>query len=75
MTMGKDNNNGKDNGSEDDGDNGEGGNNVGGNGDSGGGGISESGGQGNVRLVAVLCHALVVLYLHTVGIIPISFRI
>jgi hypothetical protein len=63
-TTGKDNNNGKDNGND-----GEDGNNDGGNGDSGGSGISAGGSQGNVRLVAVLCHALVVWCLHTIGII------
>ncbi len=73
MTMGDDDENGKDNNSKDNGKDGEDHNNDGGNGNSGGGGISTSGGQGNVRLVAVLCRALVVWHLHTVGIIQICF--
>jgi hypothetical protein len=73
--MGKDNNNGKDNGSKDSGEDGKDDNNEGGNGNSGGGGVSVSGGKGNVRLVAVLCRALVVWRLHTVGIIQICFGI
>ncbi len=67
MTTGEDNNNGKDNNSKDDSDDGEDDNNDGGNGDSGGGGISAGSSQGNVKLVAVLCRALVVWRLHTVG--------
>ncbi len=73
MTIGKDANNSKDNDSKDDGDDGKDDNNDGGNGDSGGGGVSAGGSQGNVRLVAVLCHVLVVWRLHTVGIIQICF--
>jgi hypothetical protein len=75
MTTGKDDNNGKDNNSKDKGNNGEDDNNDGGNGNRGSGGVSAGGGQGNVRLVAVLCHALVVWCLHTIGIIQICFRI
>ncbi len=71
--MGKDDNDGRDDDSKDDSDNGEDDNNDGGKGDSGGGGISASSGQGNVRLVAVLCRALVVWRFHTVGIIQICF--
>jgi hypothetical protein len=63
MTMSKDDENGKDNNSKDDGDKDKEDNNDGGNGDSGGGGISAGGGQGSVRLVAVLWRALVVLAL------------
>jgi hypothetical protein len=73
--MGKDNNNHKDNDSKVDGDNGEDNNNDGGNGDSGCGGVSAGGSQGNVSLVAVLCRALVVWRLHTIGIIQICFGI
>ncbi len=73
--MGKDNNNCKDNGSKDDGDNGKEDNNDGGNGSSSGSGVSAGGGQGKVRLVTVLCRALVVWHLHTVGIIQICFGI
>ncbi len=43
--------------------------------DSGGSAISAGGGQGNIRLVAVLHSALVVLCLHTVGMIKICFGI
>ncbi len=74
-TTGKDDNNGKDNNSKDDGNNSKDDNNDGGNGDSGGSGISTGGGQGKVRLVAVLCRALVVWHLHTVRIIKICFGI
>jgi hypothetical protein len=74
-TKSKYNNNGKDNDSEDDSDNSKDNNNDGGNSDSGGGGISTNGGRDNVRLVAVLCGAVVVWCLHTVGIIQICFRI
>ncbi len=74
-TTGEDNNNGKDNNSKDDGNDSEDNNNDGGNGDIGGGGVSAGSGQGNVRLVAVFCHALVVWCLHTVGIIQICFGI
>ncbi len=66
---------GKDNNSKDDGDNSEDDSNDGGNGDSGGGGISANGGQGNERLVADLCRALVVWRLHTIGIVQICFGI
>ncbi len=75
MATGKDKNNGKDNNSKDNGGGGKDDNNDGGNGNSGGGGISASSGQGNVRLVAVLCGALVVWHLHTVEIIQICFGI
>ncbi len=73
--MGKDDNNGKDKDSKDDSNNGRDNNNDGGNGNSSGGGISAGCGQGNVRLVAVLCRALVVWRLHTIGIIQICFGI
>ncbi len=73
--MGEKNDNGKDNDSKDGGDNNKDNNNGGGNDDSGGGGISAGGNQGNVRLVAVLCRALVVWHLHTIGIIQICFGI
>jgi hypothetical protein len=75
MITGRDDNNSKDNDSKDDGDEGEDDNNDGGNGDSGGGGVPAGSGQGNVRLVAVLCCALVFWHLHTVGIIQICFGI
>ncbi len=75
MTMGKNDDNGKDNNSKDNGNNGEDNNNDGGNGNSGGGNVSACSGQGNVRLVAVLCRALVVWHLHIVGIMQICFRI
>ncbi len=75
MTTGEDNYNGKDNGSKDDGNDGKDNNNDGGNGNSGGGGVSAGSGQGNIRLVAVICRALVVWHLHTVGIIQICFGI
>ncbi len=75
MTTGEDKDNGKNNDSKDNGDNGKDNNNEGSYGDSSGRGISASGGQGNIRLVAVLCHALVVWHLHIVGIIQICFRI
>ncbi len=64
-TTGENNNNGKDNNSKDKGNDGEGDNNDSGNGDSGGGSVLVGGGQGNVRLVAVLCRALVVWRLQT----------
>ncbi len=73
--MGKNNDNSKDNNIKDDGDNDKEDNNDGGNGDSDGGNVSAGSGQGNVRLVAVLCHALVVWHLHTIGIIQICFGI
>ncbi len=56
-------------------DNGEDDNNDGGNGNSGGGGVSAGGSQGNIRLVAILCRALVVWCLLTIGIIQICFGI
>ncbi len=74
-TTGEDNDNGKDNDSEDNSNDGKDDNNDGSNGDSSGGSVSAGGGQGNVRLVAVLCHALVVWCLHTIGIIQICFGI
>ncbi len=73
--MDKDDDNGKDNNSEDDGNNGKDNNNDSGNSDSSGGSISAHSSQGNVRLVAVLCHALVVRRLHTIGIIQICYGI
>jgi hypothetical protein len=73
--MGKDNINSKDDNSKDDGNKGEDDNNDGSNGNSSGGGVSAGGGQGNVRLVANLCHALVVWRLHTVRIIQIYLGI
>ncbi len=73
--MGKDNSNGKDNDGKDNGDDGKDNNNDGGNSDSGDGGVSAGSSQGNVRLVAVLCRALAVWHLHTVGIIQICFGI
>jgi hypothetical protein len=73
--MGKDDNNGKDDDSKDDSNDSKDGNNDGGNGNSGGGSVSAVSGQGNVRLVAVICRALVVWHLHTVGIIQICFGI
>ena len=75
MTMGKDNNNGKDNDSKDNNDNGKDNNNDRGNRDSGGGRVFAGGSQGNISLVAVLCRALVVWHLHTIGIIQICFVI
>ncbi len=74
-TMGKENDNGKDNNSKDDGNDGKDNNNDGINGDSGGGSVSAGSGQGNVRLVAVLCHVLVVWCLHTIAIIQMCFGI
>ncbi len=71
--MGEEDDNGKDNNSKDNGNNGKDESNDKGNGDSGGGSISVGGGQGNVRLVAVLCRALIVWCLHTIGIIQICF--
>jgi hypothetical protein len=70
-TTGGDDDKGKDNDSKDDGNDGKDDNNDGSTGDSGGVGVSASGSQGNVRLVAVLCRALVVWRLDTVGIIQI----
>jgi hypothetical protein len=43
--------------------------------DDGDDGISAGGGQGNIRLVAVLYCALVVWCLHTIGVIQICFGI
>ncbi len=73
--MSEDDNNSKDNNSKDNGNEGKDKNNDGGNGDSGGGSISAGGGHCSLRLVAVLCCALVVWHLHTVGIIQICFGI
>ncbi len=75
MTTGKDQDNDKDNDSKDNGNDCKDNNNDRGNGNSGGGGFSAGGGKCNVRFVAVLCHALVVLRLHTVGIIQICVGI
>ncbi len=71
----EDNNNGKDNDSDDDNDDGKDNSNDGGNGNSSGGGVFAGSGQGNVRLVAVLCRTLVVWHLNTIGIIQICFKI
>ncbi len=75
MTTGEDDNNGKDNNSEDKGDEGKDNNDGGGYGNNGGGSVSAGGNQGNVRLVAVLCRALLVWSLHTVVIIQTCFEI
>jgi hypothetical protein len=68
-TIGKDDDSGKDNDSKEDSDDGKENNNDGSNGNSCCGSISAGSGQGNVRLVAVLCCALVAWHLRTIGII------
>jgi hypothetical protein len=67
--MDKDDNKGKNNNSNDNGNDGKGNNNDGGNGNSGGGSVFARDGQGNNRLVVVLCFTLVVWRLHTMEII------
>ncbi len=62
-TTGKEDDNSKDNNSKDDGEDGEDDNNHGSNGDSSGASISAGSSQGNVRLFAILCRALVFLVL------------